>query len=152
MTILRILSTLGLSVLLGILIWLSISGVLYVVLDNRTGWPPLSPGEPADHVKGGLIIGALNGILVALALILTFHRGSLGASLVASIITTEIGLAIGQAWYFIFMDTNWRPGTIVEAVQSSLLYFLFFSAIMFVPTLLIAFVVGYVITPARVMA
>jgi hypothetical protein len=151
MTVLRILLTVGLSVLLGILIWLAISGVLYVVLDNRTGWPPFSPGAPADHVKGGLIVGALNGLLAAVGLILTIHRGSLGASLVASIITTEVGLAIAQAWFFIFMDTKWKPATMVEAVQSSLLYFLFFSAILFVPTLFISFVVGYFITPARVM-
>ncbi len=149
MTFLRIVSTIALSVSLGIVIWLAISGLLYVVLDDWGGWPPLSPGTTSEHVIGGLIVGALHGLLVSLGLVVMLHRGSSIASLIASIAATEAGLVLAQTFYFTFIDTNWKPPTLIEAVQSSLVLFFFLSAALFVPTVLITLVVAYVVDPTH---
>ena len=109
MTFLRILSTLGLSISLGILIWLAISGALYGVLDNWTGWPPLSPGEPSQHIMAALMIGALNGLLVSIGLIFMLHKGSFCWAIVASFVATEVGLLLAYVLLLAFVDNGWKP-------------------------------------------
>src|SRR5258706_10199822 len=146
MTIVRWICDIGVGVIAGVLLT---GSVVYHVLEElgsiSIGFMTGSPNYPWI-IKMSLVIGIVHGLLVALGVILSFRTDTTIGNILAGLVSTEIGIALVQFYLFTFSDSFafWWGEDASSKIGDVLGYFLVPSAILLVPTVLVALVVAKV--------
>jgi hypothetical protein len=131
----------ALGIATGIATWVTVSAILALLTNSITiGGGFLSGTSGFDLMqimKRGLIIGAIHGLVVCAGISLIAADDSFAKRVVAGFIASEIALIAFQIYAFSFLFIEWRSTTVAGSVENTIVYFILFSVVLFLPTVLI---------------
>ena len=143
MTVLRFLSTVGLGAVLGAMVWVMLSIPFFSLLSFGGGFPPgPQPNQLGEFLKIGLVIGAIHGTLVSVGIVIDSDGSSSWQRILVGFVVSEIALVLALAYAFYSQQLGFKVSTVSDTIQAAMIYFLVFSAILVIPTLLIGLVVA----------